>query len=257
MYILFTGQLLSFRRTVRKKRSSKKEDDKKKTLPNISEENCKDQDISATSLPVPVPTRKHSDPIPTSKQWMSPPMKNSHMTESGESYKPPVSPKPQKKSSDTPYTPPRPRQSQINRAWGERVDRKVLPLKEDQMEAEKKKQRSYSPSRLFGRGSPSPRSSPLSSSPRGSPVIGRRDESLSPPLADIYKSHRSESEPFSKGASPKGASPKEPTGGANPFTQGMVDSMLKYIMASDDPTLKAALCDMVRTDPQLMEELRK
>lgn len=161
---------------------------------------------------------------------------------------------------ETPYTPPRPRQSKIDRAW-RGTENKPASVDESRMfsppsideeaeeEEEGKKKRGFSPSRLFGRRSPSPRS-PQDLSPRSSPFQRRRDnsKSLSPPLADQNRHSSSDSSPPGRGAS---------SGGGNPFTQTMVDSMLKYILASEDETLKAALKDAIRNDSKMMEELRK
>ncbi|XP_011402812.1 PREDICTED: neutrophil cytosol factor 1-like [Amphimedon queenslandica] len=160
---------------------------------------------------------------------------------------------------EMPYTPPRPRQSKIDRAW-RGTENKPASVDESRMfsppsideeveeEEEGKKKRGFSPSRLFGRRSPSPRS-PQDLSPRSSPFQRRRDDSksLSPPLADQNRRSSSDSSPPGRAGS----------GGANPFTQTMVDSMLKYILASEDETLKAALKDAIRSDSKMMEELRK
>lgn len=195
----------------------------------------------------------------TAQKTISPlPRKNSQQDDD---TRPPVSPKPQRLSVQGAGpkidTPPRPRQSQINRAWGSGNDNKshkpLLTAHEEQDEKEKQS-RGFSPSRIFGRrSSPSPRSSPVTISPRlsprASPQVERREHSLSPPSND-GKMNRSESEPHHK------TSPSSPPN-KNPFTQAMVDSMLKYILASDDPTLKAALREAVLGDPQLVEELKK
>ena len=163
---------------------------------------------------------------------------------------------------EAPYTPPRPRQSQINRAW-KGTDLRATSVEDnrlfsppsideeiDEVEGEGKRKLGFLPSRLFCRRSPSPRSprSPQDS-PRTSPFQRRRDnsKSLSPPSADqCYRS-----------SSNSDSSPGVGGGGTNPFTQTMVDSMLKYILASEDEGLKAALKDAIRSDKRMMEELRK
>ena len=199
----------------------------------------------------PIPERKVSEPESPSHSRRSPkPPRIKSQSQDLQMYS---------NRLETPYTPPRPRQSKIDRAWKgteskpTSVDESRLfspPSIDEEVEEEEegKKKRGFSPSRLFGRRSPSPRS-PQDLSPRSSPFQRRRDnsKSLSPPFADQNRHSSSDSSPPGQGGGGRG----------NPFTQTMVDSMLKYILASEDETLKAALKDAIRSDSKMMEELRK
>ena len=201
--------------------------------------------------------RKSSDPTSRTKP-VPPPRKNSQPENktilSTSPKPPPVSPKPVRLVA--PYTPPRPRQSQINRAWSD--NKQFSPPGDDEFDQsppEPSKKRGFSPSRLLGRRSPSPRSSPINITPKTSPFAGRRgtpkSDSLSPPL-------QNESQPNDHGyQSDEVAAGSSTGGGSNPFTQEMVDSMLKYILASKDNSLKETLREIVFSDPQMKDALKE
>lgn len=200
--------------------------------------------------------RKSSDPTSRTKP-VPPPRKNSQPESknilSTSPKPPPVSPKPIRLVA--PYTPPRPRQSQINRAWSD-TKQFYLPGDDefDESSAEPSRKRGFSPSRLLGRKSPSPRSSPISITPKTSPFAGRRgtpkSDSLSPPLLN-------ESQPSDHGYQSDEVAGSSTGGGSNPFTQEMVDSMLKYILASKDTGLKETLREIVFSDPQMKDALKE
>lgn len=201
--------------------------------------------------------RKSSDP--TSRTKPTPPPRKSSQPEnktilSTSPKPPPVSPKPVRLVA--PYTPPRPRQSQINRAWSD--TKHFSPPGDDGFDespTEPSKKRGFSPSRLLGRRSPSPRSSPINISPNVSPFARRRgtpkSDSLSPPLVNESRTsdYGYQSDEVATGSGTGG--------GSNPFTQEMVDSMLKYILASKDTSLKATLREIVFSDPQMKDALKE
>ena len=248
--------MFNFRRTVRKKRSTKgKRNGKNKSnQPVVIEE---DTDDSNKIVPT---SRKFSEPllqqIPPDVQLLR---KNSSPPENikVKGYKPPVSPKPtaRSKSADPQagnklevyHTPPRPRQSQINRAWSQNKYTGTKELTEDSDESSDEKPRGRSLFRNNARRHSPHSGSPLSISPITSPQLHyrplgepRKESSLSPPVEDRKSSEDS-----------------SPMAGPNPFTNQMVDSMLKYILASNDPSLKDALREIITSDPKLMDSLKE
>lgn len=160
--------------------------------------------------------------------------------------KPPLSPKPKLRSVsavDTtkhllqmPQLPQRPRQSQINRAW-------VSPTKHDDespvASPEETPSLGGSPSlrreKAVHRRSPSP--SPKSS-PNGKRKWTTTDrESLSPPSSD------------------------PDTTNAPPYAQQMAESLFRYMLSSNDVTMRATLSDLLKhvassKDPILRSTLR-
>lgn len=237
-----------YRKTVRKKRSTRGKGDKRKNIPKVIEEAIEEEEVTSKK------TENKTKTSPAKVKPAVPPRKSSQPQNEG--YKPQVSPKPttpikiHPKSHELSFanslgTPPRPRQSQINRAWGERKNHQDVTYDSDESPEEKPNRKL---SRSNARKSPSPRGSPTSTSPlsmsprSGSPLRNRHHTSLSPPTDD----HKSGSE----GGSPVAE-------GSNPFTAQMVDTMLKYILASEDPSLKQMLRSAISSDPKLMESLKK
>ena len=75
--------------------------------------------------------------------------------------------------------------------------------------------------------------------------------SLLPPPVPRRKSVGDTNDPV---APPFSAPPERPSP-ANPLSQQMADTLIKYILASDDPTLKLALREIVTSDPQVMRAI--
>ena len=122
-------------------------------------------------------------------------------------------------------TPPRPRQTLINR---------VYSTPKDDEEMDDRRQRRTSPSRFNGR---SPSSSPRPDR-RVSPIPGRR---LNPNPKHEERNGTSNQEVSSN----------------NPYTQLAAESLIKYVLASEDPSLKEALVKIVSSDPKILKALKE
>ena len=121
--------------------------------------------------------------------------------------------------------------------------------------------------------SPSPISSPHSKSPVGIPIWEESGEesdvsSASAPLNRLkipMKQSRSASVPsvenglplipLAKPARKKSESVSDAAG--NPFNHQMADTLIKYILASNDVGLKSALRGIVSSDPEILKALKE
>ena len=123
-------------------------------------------------------------------------------------------------------TPPRPRQTLIKRAYNSPNTHTEEDLEEG------KHQRNLSPSRFSRQRSPSPiRRSDFS------PKVTRSLRS--------YSEEKSGTDPLKQTVTP-----------ANPHTQEAAESLIKYVLASNNPDLKSALIAVVSSDPDILKALK-
>lgn len=109
-------------------------------------------------------------------------------------------------------------------------------------------------------------------SPRGkspsrtpSPSVSVVSDSLAPPKSSSSRKERSHSESDTQDTtpSPSSSSPtsspmtSETTAGGNPFNQQMAETLIKYILASEDGGLKNALRDCIINSPEAVQALQK
>jgi hypothetical protein len=139
------------------------------------------------------------------------------------------SPNERRKYSEQLYSSPRLRKGKI--------------LKEDSDESPEEKTSKRKLSRLNNKAQRSP-----SVSPRNSPRPDRKI--LTVTSLETKEEHHKIFVGSSKENSPEGGTKP------NPFTNQLVDSMIKYILASDDPDLKAALRNAITSDPELIKLLK-
>ena len=198
--------------------------------------------------------------------------------------KPPISPKPKVKPRSVsespsrlcaPYTPPRPRESQIKKAWSSK-GQNIEDDSDDDFVIEKPRRLSPSPIRRTNQKI-SPHESPKVSprmSPRGSPKMPQRGRSIDNQIesptreepnwrrtTDIQiesptrEEHRRRRRGSDQGYSSSERSEAGEIGNSNPFSQQMADSLIKYILSSKDEGLKSALRDVVSGNPDVQEAL--
>ena len=196
--------------------------------------------------------------------------------------KPPISPKPKVKPRSVsqsparlcaPYTPPRPRESQIIKAWSSK-GQNIEDDSDDDFVIEKPRKLSPSPIRRINQKI-SPHESPKVShrmSPQGTPKMPQRGrnidneiESLQQPRrgrnvdnsseSPTREEHRRRRRGSDQGYSSSERSEAGEIGNSNPFSQQMADSLIKYILSSKDEGLKSALRDIVSSNPDVQESL--
>ncbi len=151
-------------------------------------------------------------------------------------------------------TPPRPRQTLIYRASSK-------PNDEEQQMDDRRKDR-MSPSKFINGRSPSPARKPSPGfsprqdrrpSPSSSPLQGRR---LSPiPGGRPTPNHKIDLKQLNGTNTQETTSITNGLSDDNPYTQVAAETLIKYVLASHDPSLKAALIKIVSSDPDILKAL--
>ena len=226
------------RHTVRKKRSHK--DSSKKGFITqtaaIREENAKQNKVESPKHSNHLP-RKSSESNIRSKPEVAPRKFSSSSNSPPRSTSPKLPVKPM--TSLGINSPLRPRQTLINRAYS-------TPNEEDREEngqnlSPHMRRRSPSPARKFSpiadrKVSPTPKDRKLSPSPK---VRGLKN-------SDIGDGQSNGKESVANGLSTDN----------NPYTQQAAESLIKYVLASNDPNLKSALIKVVSSDPDILKALK-